>query len=180
MKSISFILSFFLIVIFTLSIRNSIHSFNGLSQVSLINDAGLEGFDPLQISDFIKHSEFNELEKKISVLVLKEKTKINTLSNWEIGLNLLITLVTGFSALITTISTIKNNSISKSIAILVATITFISTLLSYSLGQVNTFKDDAENKRKKIIQIREELESLKPSEINEQLPLFNRRLNEEL
>lgn len=176
MKSGSIILSIALVIIFALSIRNSIKSFNQISQVSLINYDNLMAFDP----DLMQNSGFNELEKKISSLIVREKTSINNLSHWGIGLNLFITIVTGLSALITTISTIKNNSVSKSVAVFVAVITFTSSLLSYSLGQVNTFKENAESKRKKIIQIREELESLKPSEVDGQLPIFNRKLNEEL
>jgi len=176
MKPIAIALPIILIVIWGLSIRNSIKAFKEVTHVSSINDANLIGFDP----DLTANSGFNEIEKRISILIIKEKTTINRLSHWGIGLNLLITIVTGLSALIATISTINNNNISKSTAILIAVISFISSILSYSLGQANTFKDDAENKKKKIIQIREELESLKPSELNAQLPIFHRRLNEEL
>lgn len=176
MNRISIFLSVILALIFGLSIHNSIKSFNDVQQVSLIKDNDLMGFD----SDLTNNNEFNELEKRISSLIVAEKTTISNLSHWGIGLNLLITLVTGFSALITTISTIKNNSVSKSIAILVALITFLSSLLSYSMGQVNTLKGEAEYKRTRIIQIREELESLKPNEVHGQLSIFNRKLDEVL
>jgi len=176
MKPIVILVSVCLLIIFGLSIRNSVNSFQNMSSVSLINDTTIYGFDP----ELNKNKEFNDLEAKISKMIVVEKTAINKYSTWNIALNLFITIITGLTTLLTTISTIKNNSVSKSVAILVAAITFICSLVSYSLGQVNTIKEGAESKKQKIIKVRDELESLKPSEVNSQLPLFNRKLDEEL
>lgn len=176
MKPTIIIISICLLIIFGLSIRNSVNSFQIMSSVSSIADTTVFAFDP----ELSNNAEFNNLETKISKMIVAEKTTIQSCSVWSIGLNLFITLVTGLAALLTTLSTIKNNSVTKSVAILVAVITFASSLVSYSAGQVNTIKESAENKKQKIIKIREELESLKPSEVNSQLPIFNRKLDEEL
>lgn len=176
MKPIVVIISVCLLIIFGLSIRNSVNSFQNRSSVSFISDTTVYAFDP----ELSNNQAFNDIEAKISKMIVAEKTTINKCVVWGIGLNLFITIVTGLAALLTTISTIKNNSVTKSVAILVAVITFVSSLVSYSAGQVNTIKESAENKKQKIIKVREELESLKPSEVNSQLPIFNRRLDEEL
>lgn len=176
MKPIVIIISVFLLIIFGLSIRNSVNSIQNMSSVSFVSDTTIYAFDP----ELSTNKGFNELEARISKMIVAEKTVINKCSGWGIALNLFITIVTGLAALLTTISTIKNNSVSKSIAILVAVITFVSSLVSYSLGQVNSIKEGAENKKQKIVKVREELESLKPSEVNSQLQLFNRKLDEDL
>lgn len=176
MKLIVIIISVCLLIIFGLSIRNSVSSLQNMSEVSFISDTTIYAFDP----ELSENKGFNDLEAKISKMIVAEKMTINKCSGWSIAFNLFITIITGLAALLTTISTIKNNSASKSIAILVAVITFISSLVSYSLGQVNTIKEASENKKQKIIKVREELESLKPSEVNSQLNFFNRRLDEEL
>jgi hypothetical protein len=147
-----------------------------LRTVSSLSDSSVYAFDP----ELNINPEFNDIETKISSMIVGEKVTINKCSKWGIALNLLITIVTGLAALLTTISTIKNNSVTKSVAILVAIITFASSLISYSAGQINAIKENSENKKQKIIKIREELESLKSSELNSQLPIFNRKLDEEL
>jgi len=176
MKPIVIIISVCLLIIFGLSIRNSVHSIQNMSSDSFVSDTTIFAFDP----ELSNNKGLNDLETKISKMIVAEKAALNKCSGWAIALNLFITIITGLAALLATISTIKNNSVSKSIAILVAVITFVSSLVSFSLGQVNSIKEGAENKKQKIIKVREELESLKPSEVNSQLILLNRKLDEDI
>ena len=176
MKPLVLIISVCLLIIFALSIRNSVDSFQNLNSVSSLSDNSIVGFDPA-ISE---NSDVKKLEEKFTSLIVKEKMKIDKTSNWAIVLNLLITIITGICALITTISTIKNNSVTKSIAIAVAIITFVSSLLSYSLSQVNSFKENSESRKMKIIEIRTQFHSLKNEEVISQLEFFNSKLDEEL
>ena len=109
MKPLVLIISVCLLIIFALSIRNSVDSFQNLNSVSSLSDNSIVGFDPA-ISE---NSDVKKLEEKFTSLIVKEKMKIDKTSNWAIVLNLLITSITGICALITTISTIKNNSVTK-------------------------------------------------------------------
>jgi hypothetical protein len=84
-----------------------------MSSVAKISDTTFYAFDP----ELSNNQAFNEMETKISMMIVAEKTTINKCSAWSIVLNLFITIVTGLAALLTTISTIKNNSVTKSVAL---------------------------------------------------------------
>lgn len=174
MKRISIILSIFLALLFALNLRNATGLFRAQQPIQSIIEDTLAGFD----THGQQHKALNDLETRISTLVIKQKTIANNLKKFEIGLNLVITVITGLSTLLATISTIRHNSISKSTAILIAAITFVASLLSYSISQVNVFKEEATVKLENVIQLRRQLESLKPEELDRQIPLINRRLNE--
>lgn len=176
MKVILIGLTIVLIVIFGLTLRNSYQSFDQLKTIAKIDENTFQGFDP----ELGNNPQFRETEKRITSIILETKETINNYSWWEIAINLLITIATAVSALLVAISTIKNKTIPKSTAIFVAIITFISSFLSFSLSQIGTLKGDATEKLKTTIKFREELESLKPNELNSQLPRINRKLDEEL
>ncbi len=176
MKLISFILIIALAGIFIISLNNSIHLFSLVNNAKFTAGNDLLAFDPA----LSQHRGFTELEEKISAKIAGYKNSVHQYSTWSIALNLTVTVITGLCALITTISTIKKNSVTKAAAISIAIITFAATLLSAVQGQLNTSKAEVESKWKKITDIRNELEALKPDELNTQIPIINRRINEEL
>lgn len=94
-------------------------------------------------------------------------------------LNLLVTIVTGVTALISTISTIRNGSISKGAGTGIAIVTFVASLLSFGQSELSTNKDKHVKHKDKVIEIRREMEALTPAELPAQLVRFNRQLDEE-
>ncbi len=178
MKRVIILLLVLLLVIFVLNIQSSYKSFDSLQQTQalIINDSNILRFEP----NGTLNSAATDLGKRISDTLESNKSSIKKLSTWGIILNFLITIITGISALLSAISTIKNSTLSKSVAIQIAVITFISSLSSYGLSQINSFKEENVNKRAKVLEIREELESLRPNEVIEALPRLNKKLDEVL
>lgn len=173
MKKVIPLLSIVLVFIFIASLYNTYKLFSGSSQDNIANNI-TEAFDPAlqQVSGF------DETEKRISLMLALERKKQDSAKTWVIILNLLVTIATGVVTLITTISTAKNQTLSIKATIAIAVIAFISTLISFSLGQVTSAKENVAAKIESIKKIRDELESLKPEELPAQLPIINRKLDE--
>lgn len=171
-------LSLILLAIFSLSIYNTQQSIQNASIIKTNPNSTIYGFDEGN-NNSTTPPEVTNFSEKISQKIQYYNAKIENFSVWTIVLNLLVTIITGISALLTTISSIKNNSVTKSTAIIIAVITFVSTLLSSGIGVVTSFKDKAENNRNQITKIREELQSLKPEEMIDQINTnLKNKLNE--
>lgn len=172
MKIISIIISLVLAGIFIVSIINTYRAINtpAIKQI----DTNVEAFDPAlqQVSGF------EETEKRISVMLAAQRNKEENLKTWIIILNLLVTIATGVTTLIATISTAKSQSLTFKATVSIAIIAFASTIVSFTQGQVNTSKETVSNKITAIKKIRDELEALKLEELPAQLPIINRQLDE--
>ena len=176
MKNILIPLAAILALIFFLNIRNTYRSYSSLENISVSLDSTQQAFDPALNTV----PGFKEIEDKMSVMIKGYKKAEHNSSIWNIVFNLLVTILTGLTALITTISTIKNSAVSKATGIRIAVITFIAALLSFGQSQITTGKETAQKYKEKVITIRDEMEALKADELINQFSKFNRRLDEEL
>jgi len=174
MKTPSIVLAIILLTVITFNVRNSLLSFNALQDLSFV-EGEIHAFDPANENI----PGYDEVQKRMSKMIVEFKTSVKRYSTTDLVLNLLVTIFTAAAALVTTISTIKNAAVSKAAAIVIAVIAFVSSLLSFSQSQVGKWKEEMVKKKDLVIAIRSELEALKPEEVVKQLPRINRRLDEE-
>lgn len=175
MKNIFILLVAALALIFILNVRNTYQSFSRMENITVAFDTTVQAFDPALITV----PGFKEIEDKMSGMIKGYKKTEHNCSLWNIIFNLLVTILTGLTALITSISTIKNSAVSKAAGIRIAVITFTAAILSFGQSQITSGKETAQKYKEKVITIRDELEALKPDELINQISKFNRRLDEE-
>lgn len=175
MKPIKIILPLVLSAIFIFSFINLYKSIHP-EEVLTAPTGALTGFAP----EVEANPKIIELREKIEGGLDDCKAKIGTLSTWNVIVNFLITLISGLSTLFTTLSTIRFGTATKQTAILVALMTFVSTMLSFGQSQLNGKKDDAESRQKRIVNIKNTFETLKPEEMETQIPLLKNQLEDEL
>lgn len=175
MKNILIPLVVILALIFFLNIINTYRSYSSLENISVSLDSTVQAFDP----ELNAVPGFKEIEVKMSAMIKGYKKTQHNSSIWNIVFNLLVTILTGLTVLITTISTIKNSTVSKAAGIRIGVIAFIATLLSFGQSQITTVKETAQKYKESVITIRDEMEALKTDELINQVSKFNRRLDEE-
>lgn len=174
MKPLITVLSVALVIIFILSGYNSYKAINSMHGLINISNTTTEAFDPAlkQIHGF------EETEKRMGYMISNYRNDEKSLKSWNVILNLIVTIATGLTALITSISTAKNNTVTKQASITIAIITFTASIISFTQSQLNSQKETAQKKTEDVKKIRDEMESLKPDELSNQLVLINRRLDE--
>ena len=172
MKIFSIIVTIVLAIIFVVSLRNT-YMASKFNVINHINE-NVEAFDPasLQVDGFVK------TESRISTLIVTTRNKEDRLKMWIFILNLFVTVATGITALITTISTKKSQALTLKATVYIAVIAFVSTILNFAQGQVNTLKENAATKIITVKKIRDEMEALKPQELPVQLLTINRELDD--
>lgn len=175
MKLSLIVISLLLVIIFVFNANNTYRSFSNLQKNKVELDSTTEAYEPTRIAI----AGYAETEKRMSSLIVEFKKNEDNAAIWNMVFNLLVTLLTGFTTLLTSISTIKNGSVAKRTGITIAIFTFISSLLSFGQSQCNTYKEKAQKNKENVITIRNEFEALKPEEIKKQIEKINRKLDEE-
>jgi len=188
MKKAGILLALALLVIFVFSVINLFKSYGHFSEarqaapenVAIVAADSvapmLKARPPLLMGAAKPDPEITELQDGISEKLNQYKASAQSLGGWSVGLNFLITVISGLCSLLTTLSTIRNGTVVKKTATVVAILSFVSTLLGFGLSQLNTAKSDAESKQKKILAFRDEIENLTNEEIDTQIKTLRRRL----
>lgn len=118
-----------------------------------------------------------EINQRMRDRIIQLKKQEAAHRQWTIVFNAGVTMLTALAALIATITTVRAVTKRRS-TILVAVLTFCSTLLNYGQSHFATEKDEAARKTEQIKKWRLELESLPPKDLRDQLERYNNYLDE--
>lgn len=172
MKLIITSLAVFAIAVLSLSVYNVIR-LSG-SDYALPIGGDIQAFDP----SVENMPAFRELESRISGILKESRQQDGTYMTVFIALNFTVTILAALSVLITSIAAAKYKEPKKQHLIMVAVITFFTTIISWSESQITVLREENKTKMEDVRKIRDEVESLTAEEFQAQATSLNQRLDE--
>lgn len=173
MKPLLLLISLVLAFIFILNAANTYSIIAHTPAFSPGSNATV-AFDP----ELSQISGFEKIQDRMTAMLLAFRQDARNFQIWSVVFNLITTVAAGLTSLITAISTIRHNALSKRAAISIAIITFTTSLLSFGQSQLQAEQEAVNVKTEAVRTIRDELEALKPDEMKKLLQHYNRQLDE--
>jgi len=115
---------------------------------------------PMAMISAPQNPEVAALSCAIADAITEQKQTSEKFSNYQLLLTFLTTIFGGLVTMISSISMVRNGSISKLVGITIAVLTFVITLLSYGQSEVSSFKEKSEARVQEITKIRDKMDSL--------------------